>query len=31
MMRYMPPRAFMSFGNMTLRDPEQLLDQMNKV
>ncbi len=30
MMRYMPLRTFVSFGNMTLRDLEQLLDQMNK-
>ena len=30
MMRYMPLRTFVSFGNMTLEAQEQLLDQLNK-
>ena len=30
MMRYMPPRTFVSFGNMPPWDPGKLLDQLNK-
>ncbi len=30
MMRYMPLRAFVSFGSMTLRELEQLVERMNE-